>query len=246
MCIRDRILTICNTDNSQATRLADGWIPMRAGLEIGVAATKTFLNTLVSLYLFASYLGNQTNYLADSFLNNSTESLVKLPDQIGQIVQEKKVYLDIATKTYEQLNLMYIGRGIQYPVALEGALKMKEISYTHAEGMSAGELKHGPIALIDNSLPVIALAPKDHFYDKMLNTMSEIKTRGGTIIAVATDGDTQIPKIADYTIFVPACPYLLSPVVTSVPLQLLAYHSALARGCDIDQPRNLAKSVTVE
>ena len=241
-----KILTICNTDNSQAIRLADGWIPMRAGLEIGVAATKTFLNTLVSLYLFASYLGNQTNYLADSFLNNSTESLVKLPDQIGQIVQEKKVYLDIATKTYEQPNLMYIGRCIQYPVALEGALKMKEISYTHAEGMSAGELKHGPIALIDNSLPGIALAPKDHFYDKMLNTMSEIKTRGGTIIAVATDGDTQISKIADYTIFVPACPYLLSPVVTSVPLQLLAYHSALARGCDIDQPRNLAKSVTVE
>ena len=136
------------------------------------------------------------------------------------------MYLDIAAKTYDQPNLMYIGRGIQYPIALEGALKMKEISYTHAEGMSAGELKHGPIALIDNSLPVIALTPKDHFYDKMLNTMSEIKARGGTIIAVATDGDTQIPKTADYTIFVPACPYAISsghfrtPAAISISLSI--------------------------
>ena len=240
------ILTICNTDNSQATRLADGCIPMRAGLEIGVAATKTFLNTLVSLYLFASYLGRQRGHVNNFFLKDSTEALAKLPDQIGQVVKQQQIYQDIAYKTSGRSSLMYIGRGIQYPVALEGALKMKEVSYTHAEGMSAGELKHGPIALINTSFPVIALTPKNQFYDKMITTISEIKTRGGTIIAVGTEGDSKIQTIADHTILVPESPYLLSPILTSVPLQLLAYYSALTKGCDIDQPRNLAKSVTVE
>ena len=241
-----RLLTICNAEDSQATRLAEGTIHMRAGLEIGVAATKTFLNTLAVLYLLGSHLGIQRDYFGGEALREAVHHLARLPDLVGVAPEPAKLYVEVAREYFQRSNFLYIGRGVHYPIALEGALKLKEISYIHAEGTAAGEMKHGPIALVDSSLPVVVLCPRNHLYDKMMANLSEISARDGTVIAIATQGDQDVREKAAHVLYVPEAPYLLSSILTAVPLQLLAYHIAVLRGCDVDQPRNLAKSVTVE
>ena len=243
---RARLITICNVDGSQATRLAEWTFPMRAGLEIGVASTKTFLSSLVDLYLLSIYLGAKRGRLVGDSLKRAVEALVVLPSAIGSLTCDHGRYKSIANRFFKYSNFLFLGRGLSYPIAMEGALKLKEISYIHAEGYPAGEMKHGPIALIDDSMPVIALAPKDGWQEKMLNNISEVKARGGIVIAVATEGDEQVGEKADHVIYVPEVAKELSPMLTVVPLQLIAYYIAVRRGCDVDQPRNLAKSVTVE
>ncbi len=237
---------IVNVIGSQAMRLADGHIPMRAGPEIGVASTKAFTTSIVDQYLLACALGRLRGTLSRERLARLLDDLARLPDLAGRVLDGDDDYQEIAARYFKRDNFLYLGRGINYPVAREGALKLKEISYIHAEGYPAGEMKHGPIALIDETMPVVAIATQDHVYDKMLSQIEQARARGGTVIAVATEGDEALAGLADDVIAVPATPPLLSPVVNVLPLQLLAYHIAVRRGCDVDQPRNLAKSVTVE
>ncbi|MBI2856099.1 MAG: glutamine--fructose-6-phosphate transaminase (isomerizing) [Chloroflexi bacterium] len=241
-----RLVTICNAEGSQATRLAEGCIYLRAGLEIGVASTKTFVCSLEALYLLASYIGLRRGFLSESNMGDTLTELARLPDLLGGLVANQEPYRALAQEFHQKSNFLYLGRGLNYPVALEGALKLKEISYIHAEGSAAGEMKHGPIALIDKNMPVVAIAPRDHLYDKMLSNISEVKARGGTVIAVATQGAREVASMADHVLYIPETSSLLTPVLATVPMQLLAYHIAVQRGCDVDQPRNLAKSVTVE
>ena len=179
-------------------------------------------------------------------LREKLMDLEKLPDKLGKITSDSETYVKLAELYHDRSNVLYLGRGINYPIALEGALKLKEISYIHAEGFPAGEIKHGPIALIDEHIPVVAIVTSGKMREKMINNIYEVKTRGGKIIAVATEGDEEIQSLADHTIFIPKTTDMLTPLLTTVPLQLLAYHIAVKRGCDVDQPRNLAKTVTVE
>jgi len=240
-----RLWSIVNVIGSQAQRLADGYILMHAGPEIGVASTKAFTASLVDQYLLACYLAQQRG-VADGRLRALIDDLARLPDQVGRVLDHAAEYEALAAEFYQASNALYLGRGINYPIALEGALKLKEISYIHAEGYPAGEMKHGPIALIDEHMPVLAIAVRDHVYDKMVSQIEQVKTRGGTVIALATEGDEVIRDKADHVIYVPEASPLLTPVLTALPMQLLAYYIAVRRGCDVDQPRNLAKSVTVE
>ncbi len=241
-----RLWTIVNVIGSQAMRLSDGYILMHAGPEIGVASTKAFTTSLVDLYLLGCYLGELRGTLTGERLRATVDDLARLPDLMGRVLEPNEVYNTLAWRFYDREHFLYLGRGINYPIALEGALKLKEISYIHAEGYPAGEMKHGPIALIDEAMPVVAVAARDHVYDKMISQIEQVKARGGIVIALATEGDSDIAAKADYVLYAPATPALLSPVINVVPLQLLAYHLAVRRGCDVDQPRNLAKSVTVE
>ncbi len=241
-----RLWSIVNVIGSQAHRLADGHILMHAGPEIGVASTKAFTTSLVDLYLLGCYLGELRGVLTGDALRRRVEDLALLPDLVGRVLHHGDEYTHLAQIFYNREHFLYLGRGINYPIALEGALKLKEISYIHAEGYPAGEMKHGPIALIDERMPVVAIAVRDHVYDKMVSQVEQVKARGGIVIALATEGDEEIAAKADYVLWVPAAPPLLSSVVNVIPLQLLAYHLAVRRGCDVDQPRNLAKSVTVE
>jgi len=241
-----RLWSIVNVIGSQAHRIADGTILMHAGPEIGVASTKAFTASLVDLYLLGCYLGELRGVLRDDELRRRVDDLAGLPDLVGRVLDHGDEYAQLAQAFHDREHFLYLGRGINYPVALEGALKLKEISYIHAEGYPAGEMKHGPIALIDEAMPVVAIAVRDHVYDKMISQVEQVRARGGTVIALATGGDADIAAKADYVLSVPPTPPLLSPVVNVVPLQLLAYHLAVRRGCDVDQPRNLAKSVTVE
>jgi len=241
-----RLITICNVEGSQATRLAQGCIYLRAGPEIGVASTKTFLCSLEALYILSAYLGVRRGFLSRAALEEVLRDLSRLPHLLGDLVLQQGPYASLAELYHKKDHFLYLGRGINYPLALEGALKLKEISYIHAEGCAAAEMKHGPIALIDDRMPVVAIAPKDKLYDKMVNNIAEVKTRGGTVIALATEGDEEIAQLADHVLYIPQASPLLTPMLVTVPLQLLAYHIAVRRGCDIDQPRNLAKSVTVE
>ncbi len=241
-----RLWTIVNVIGSQAMRLSDGYILMHAGPEIGVASTKAFTTSLVDLYLLGCYLGELRGTLTGERLRATVDDLARLPDLMGHVLEPNEVYNTLAWRFYDREHFLYLGRGINYPIALEGALKLKEISYIHAEGYPAGEMKHGPIALIDEAMPVVAVAARDHVYDKMISQIEQVKARGGIVIALATEGDSDIAAKADYVLYAPATPSLLSPVINVVPLQLLAYHLAVRRGCDVDQPRNLAKSVTVE
>ncbi|MBE9471399.1 MAG: glutamine--fructose-6-phosphate transaminase (isomerizing), partial [Chloroflexi bacterium] len=241
-----RLWTIVNVIGSQAMRLSDGYILMHAGPEIGVASTKAFTTSLVDLYLLGCYLGELRGTLTGERLRATVDDLARLPDLMGHVLEPNEVYNTLAWRFYDREHFLYLGRGINYPIALEGALKLKEISYIHAEGYPAGEMKHGPIALIDEAMPVVAVAARDHVYDKMISQIEQVKARGGIVIALATEGDSDIAAKADYVLYAPATPALLSPVINVVPLQLLAYHLAVRRGCDVDQPRNLAKSVTVE
>jgi glucosamine--fructose-6-phosphate aminotransferase (isomerizing) len=238
--------TITNVIGSQAQRASDGSILIHAGPEIGVASTKTFTGSQVDQYLLGAYLGQLRGTLSSERLRQALDDLARLPDLVGQLYDRVGELEALAGHFYHYEDFLFLGRGINYPIALEGALKLKEISYIHAEGYPAGEMKHGPIALIDENMPVVCLAPKDGVYDKMISQIEQAKARGGIVIAVATDGDEAIKRKADHVITVPPAPPLLLPVLLSIPMQLLAYYIAVRRGCDVDQPRNLAKSVTVE
>lgn len=240
------IWSIVNAIGSQAMRISDGFISMNAGPEIGVASTKAFTTSIVDQYLLALKLAELRGTLSDETMQQYIHDIARLPDLVGQVMDMDDSILELANELYKYTDFLYLGRGINYPIALEGALKLKEISYIHAEGYPAGEMKHGPIALIDEQLPIVCIALKDHLYEKMISQVEQAKARGGIVIALATEGDEFIKEKADYVIYVPETPYLLSPVVSVIPLQLLAYHIAALRGADVDQPRNLAKSVTVE
>ena len=239
-------LTLCNYPGTQTTRIADHTMLLRAGLEIGVASSKTFTNSLISLYLLAIDIGTRRGILEESRRKDMFAELARLPDLLGQALADESQYEALAQKFGRRSDFLYLGRGINFPLAMEGALKLKELSYIHAEGYPAAEMKHGPISLIDDEMPVVALMPRDDLYEKMLSNVNEVKARGGTVIAVATEGNEDIKKRVDEVIYVPEVSSLINPVLMAVPMQLLAYHIALWRGCDIDQPRNLAKSVTVE
>eukprot|EP01012_Entosiphon_sulcatum_P067789 TRINITY_DN97621_c0_g1_i1.p1 TRINITY_DN97621_c0_g1~~TRINITY_DN97621_c0_g1_i1.p1 ORF type:complete len:615 (-),score=88.26 TRINITY_DN97621_c0_g1_i1:75-1919(-) len=238
--------SIVNVIGSQAMRIADGYISMQCGPEIGVASTKAFTAPLVDLYLLAMALGQARGTLSDADSLRLAGDLASLPALIGRALEREKEVEAVARKLQHTAHCLFLGRGINMPIAYEGALKLKEISYIHAEGYPAGEMKHGPIALVDKDMPVLVIAPQDQWYEKMLSQIEQTKARGGKVVAVATEGDTLIPTKADHVLFIPPCPWFLSPVLTIIPLQLLSYHIAILRGCDVDQPRNLAKSVTVE
>ena len=244
-----RSLAICNVVGSMATRESDGTIYTHAGPEIGVASTKAFTTQLVALYLLALKLSEVRGTLTKDARCAHIEALMQLPKILEDTLKTSKQIEEIAARFHTRADFLYLGRGINYPIALEGALKLKEISYIHAEGYPAGEMKHGPIALIDEQMPVVALATHDHVFEKMQGNIQEAKARGGSIIAITTAGDTTLQDIltdSDSLITVPVTSPLLMPVVLSIPLQLLSYYIAVRRGCDVDQPRNLAKSVTVE
>ena len=238
--------SIVNVIGSQAMRISDGYIMMQAGPEIGVASTKAFTTSIADLYLLACYLGQCRGTINHSQIVSLIKDLAHLPDLAGKVLENDPEFRGLAMDYYKTEHMLFIGRGINYPVALEGALKLKEISYIHAEGYPAGEMKHGPIALIDEEMPVFAIATRDNIYHKMVSQIEQAKARGGRIIALATEGDKVLKEIADSIIYVPECPPLLSPIINTLPLQLFSYHVAVRRGCDVDQPRNLAKSVTVE
>ena len=243
-------IAICNVVGSMATRDADGIIYTHAGPEIGVASTKAFTSQLLALNLLALHLGRVRNELGADETREHIDALTHLPGLIEQVLKQDRLIETIAKQFYRSSNFLYLGRGINYPVALEGALKLKEISYIHAEGYPAGEMKHGPIALIDENLPVVALVPQDKVFDKMRGNLQEAKTRGAAIIVVSDAPrdafEAFLDRDTDYLIPAPSTHPLLTPIPMVVPLQLLAYHIAVLRGCDVDQPRNLAKSVTVE
>ena len=241
-----KLWSIVNAIGSQAMRIADGTITMQAGPEIGVASTKAFTTSIVDQYLLALYLAQQRGMLNCEDADWHIQDIARLPDLVGQVLERQDAIETLANELYQYENFLYLGRGINYPIALEGALKLKEISYIHAEGYPAGEMKHGPIALIDEQMPVLAITLRDAVYEKMLSQVEQAKSRGGIVIALATDGDTLIADKADYVLYVPDVSPLISPVVSVIPLQLLAYYIAVRRGADVDQPRNLAKSVTVE
>jgi len=235
-----------NAIGSQAMRIADGCISMQVGPEIGVASTKAFTAPLIDMYMLAVYLADLRGVIDTKRRYELVNDLMGIPALAGECLEREPDVLALARKFKNTSHMLYLGRGINMPIAYEGALKLKEISYIHAEGYPAGEMKHGPIALIDRTMPVVALAPDDPWYDKMISQIEQALARGGEVIAVATDGDVRIPDLTDDILWVPKTPWLLSPVVTSIPLQLFAYHIASILGLDVDQPRNLAKSVTVE
>ncbi len=248
-----KTLAICNVVGSMVTREANGTIYTHAGPEIGVASTKAFTAQLAALFLLSLYLAERRGVLSPEQARRYIAELGKVPGQLEAVLANDEDTEDLAKEYYRARDFLFLGRGIHYPIALEGALKLKEISYIHAEGYPAGEMKHGPNALIDEDLPVVILATCDREdpgsvvrYEKTLSNLKEVKARSGTVIAIATEGDEEIREAADHTLFLPKAPELLSPILEVVPLQLLAYHIAVRRGCDVDQPRNLAKSVTVE
>jgi glucosamine--fructose-6-phosphate aminotransferase (isomerizing) len=238
-------LALCNVVGSSIAREADGGVYLHAGPEIGVASTKAFSNQVVVLALMALHFG-RLRHLSHPAGTRILNELKALPAIIRQTLNCHEQVQAIARKYANIRNCLYLGRQFLYPVALEGALKLKEISYIHAEGYPAAEMKHGPIALVDRDTPSIFLVPRGLVFDKVLSNLEEIKARGGPVIAICTEGDEETAARADDVIFVPETPEFLQPLVTVVPLQLLAYHIALLRGCDVDKPRNLAKSVTVE
>ena len=243
-------MAICNVVGSMATRETDGTIYTHAGPEIGVASTKAFTSQLVALYLLALRLGQLRGTLSLEASKPHVDALLQLPVLLEQTLKIAPQIEQIAGHFHNRTDFLFLGRGINYPIALEGALKLKEISYIHAEGYPAGEMKHGPIALIDEQMPVVTIAPHDNVFEKMIGNMQEAKARGGSVIALTTRGDDKLRSILDgerdHIIEVPAAPALLTPILMTIPLQLLAYDIAVRRGCDVDQPRNLAKSVTVE
>ncbi len=239
------VLGLVNVVGSTIAREADGGIYLHAGPEIGVASTKAFTSQVVALLLLGLYLGRQRG-LADEQGRELVSQLVRLPELVERALAVEPQVRALAERYADAPNALYLGRGANFPVALEGALKLKEISYIHAEGYPAAEMKHGPIALIDENMPVVCLAPKDSVYPKIVSNMQEVKARGGRIIAITSEGNGDLSNVADHQIAVPASPPLIAPVLTVIPLQLLAYHIAVLRGCDVDRPRNLAKSVTVE
>ncbi len=241
-----KALSIVNALGSTMTRESDGVIYTHAGPEIGVASTKAYTAQLCVLALFGIYLGRLKGHLSAQKAKTLLAEMTALSEQAAGIINNHKIIQKIAASHHNKNCFLYLGRNVNYPNALEGALKLKELSYVHAEGYAAGEMKHGPIALIDKSMPVVCIAPKSATYDKMVSNVQEIKARGGVVISIATEGDRHIESHSDYVIYIPEVKELFSPILTVLPLQLLAYHIALKNKRDVDQPRNLAKSVTVE
>ncbi len=237
---------ICNVVGSSVTREVDGVLYTHAGPEIGVAASKTFTAQIAALYLFALYFGKRRGVLETGRVRDLLADLVRLPQQIETVLHLDGELERLAHLYHTKSDFLYLGRGINYPIALEGALKLKEISYIHAEGYPAGEMKHGPIDLITEEMPVVILAPKDKVYEKILSNIQEVKARDGIVIAMGSEGDHGLPQKVDHFLAVPHTSSLLTPALLAIPMQLLAYHVAVRKGCDVDQPRNLAKSVTVE
>ena len=238
--------SIVNAVGSQAMRVADGSISMQTGPEIGVASTKAFTAPIVDQYMLAILLADLRGTLDDKTRRALVADLRLIPDVVGRALAHEAEVEKVAWVLKDVHDCLFLGRGINMPIAYEGALKLKEISYIHAEGYPAGEMKHGPIALIDKNMPIVCIAPKDPWHDKMISQIQQVKARDGIVIAVATEGDELVAAQSDHVLWVPECPWMLSPVVTVIPLQQLAYHIASIRGLDVDQPRNLAKSVTVE
>ena len=240
-----KVLGICNVVGSTIARETDAGVYLHAGPEIGVASTKAFTSQVTVLALMTLLLARMSSMSA-----STGRSFVKefnlLPEKIERILKNRTLIENIADKYVDAVNFLYLGRGINFPVALEGALKLKEISYIHAEGYPAAEMKHGPIALIDENMPVVVIATRDSTYEKIISNIEEVRARKGKIIAIATEGDDYIKTKVDHVIYVPPFMEFLTPILTMIPLQLLAYYIAVKRGCDVDQPRNLAKSVTVE
>ena len=248
-----KTLAICNVVGSMITREAAGTIYTHAGPEIGVASTKAFTAQLTALYIFAMYLAQVRGVMAREQARAAMLELTRIPGKLETILTHDEACDQLAKQYQKVHDFLFLGRGIHYPIALEGALKLKEISYIHAEGYPAGEMKHGPNALIDENLPVVVIATRDINdpdavlrYEKTISNLKEVKARSGVVIALATEGDEEIKESADHVLYIPSAPEELSPILEIVPLQLLAYHIAVRRGCDVDQPRNLAKSVTVE
>src|SRR5918993_458666 len=248
-----RVLSVCNVQGSMITRESDGTILTHAGPEIGVASTKAFTSQMVAIYLFALYLGQLRGTLSEAQARDHAQQLAELPVKIEHLLSDSDHLEELAKEFFRSTDFLYLGRGINFPVALEGALKLKEISYIHAEGYPAGEMKHGPNALIDERLPVVVVNTRaegdeasELRYEKTHSNIVEVKAREGQVISVLTEGDRMSSTVSDHVIEVPASSDLLSPILSIIPLQLLAYHIAVRRGCDVDQPRNLAKSVTVE
>ena len=248
-----RVLSICNVQGSMIVREADGTILTHAGPEIGVASTKAFTGQMIALYLLGLYLGQLRGTLSEEDAKFHAQELAELPVKLEHLLNESDGIEELAKEFFRSTDFLYLGRGINFPVALEGALKLKEISYIHAEGYPAGEMKHGPNALIDERLPVLFINTREEGnraselrYEKTHSNIVEVKAREGIVISVLTEGDTMSSVVSDYVIEIPEASDILSPILSIVPLQLLAYHIAVRRGCDVDQPRNLAKSVTVE
>ena len=239
------VLGICNVVGSSIARETDGGVYIHAGPEIGVASTKAFTSQVAVFTLLAQALGRRAG-ISISEGKKFVKEISKLPELAQKALDASGQIKKIARKFKHAENFLYLGRGFNYPVALEGALKLKEISYIHAEGYPAAEIKHGPIALIDEKMPVVVIAPQDRTYDKVISNIEQVKARKGSIIAIATEGDEAIKNVADWVIPIPKVASYLLPIVTVIPLQLLAYHIAVLRNCNVDQPRNLAKSVTVE
>jgi len=240
------VLGICNVVGSSIPRETDAGVYIHAGPEIGVASTKAFTAQVTILTMIAILLGKERKTISEKQYKEFIAELVNVPSKIEKVLNSNENIKKLAELYKNSTNFLYLGRGYLYPVALEGALKLKEISYIHAEGYPAAEMKHGPIALIDDKMPVVVIATKDHSYEKIINNIQEIKARNGIVIAVITEGDTIIKEMADHIIEIPSTHPVFSPIVAVIPLQLLAYHIAVLRGCNVDQPRNLAKSVTVE
>ncbi len=240
------VIGVCNVVGSSITRETDAGVYTHAGPEIGVASTKAFTTQVTVLTMMALLLGKRRKTLCKNSYISFIKELYTIPDKIEQILAKDDQYKEIAARFKDATNCIYLGRGVLFPVALEGALKLKEISYIHAEGYPAAEMKHGPIALIDENMPVVIIATKDKSYDKVVSNIQEVKARKGVVIAIVNEGDTTIAELADYVIEVPETLSELAPLTTVVPLQLFSYHIAVMRGCNVDQPRNLAKSVTVE
>jgi glucosamine--fructose-6-phosphate aminotransferase (isomerizing) len=240
-----KVLGITNVVGSTIARESDGGVYIHAGQEIGVASTKAFtsqITVIILLTILLARMRGMTSIEGKIYL----EELMSIPEKVESILKQSNYIGEIADEYYHNRNFLYLGRGVQFPVALEGALKLKEISYIHAEGYPSAEMKHGPIALIDENMPVVFIAPRDAVYNKVIGNMEEVRARNGRIITIATEGDSEIKKYSEHTIYVPPIKKMLSPLLTVIPLQLMAYHIAVLRGCNIDQPRNLAKSVTVE
>ena len=241
-----KVISICNVVESSIARESHSVIYTHAGPEIGVASTKAFTTQLTALYLLALSLGIKLSKIKGAMTKEYIQELVRLPKKIETILSHEPKIEAIAKRYFHFRDFLYLARGINYPVALEGALKLKEISYIHAEGYTAGEMKHGPIALIDENMPVVVLAPKDATYPKILGNIEEVKARGGRVIVLVNEGDNEASQKADKIITIPSASHHLTPILLTIPLQLLAYHIAVLKGTDVDQPRNLAKSVTVE
>ena len=242
-----KVISICNVTGSSITRISDSVLYTKAGPEIGVASTKTFTTQLTVLYLMTIYLSKLRNTLNEKQILSMIHGIRKIPIQMNSVLDKNKEIEELAELYNKKKNALYLGRGVNFPIALEGALKLKEVSYIHAEGYPAAEMKHGPIALIDKEMPVVFVAPYDDYtYKKILGNIEEVKARGGIVIAIATENDTEISKKADHVFYIPDTLYTLSSILSVIPLQLFAYHIANKLGKDIDKPRNLAKAVVVE